>query len=116
MGRDIDNGTVDRVAEALCNKWSGDDEAWEGTFGVDRERWRRQALAVVDTLDLIQEQADRPVLTYDDPPAPKGNPLVAGPDRVWATHYEFIPSIRVVSEWEPRMIDADSMRAWEPSP
>lgn len=68
--------------------------------------------AVLGELQLTEEQATRPVLAYDDPAAPKRTNLIAGPDLVWATHFEFMPSTRLVSEWEPRMEHADSMRPW----
>ena len=67
---------------------------------------------LLETLNLREETATRPVLVYDDPPAPKHTNLVQAPELVWATHFEFIPSVRLVSDFEPQVEHADSMRPW----
>jgi hypothetical protein len=67
---------------------------------------------VAAEFNLTEETQNRPVLAYDDPPAPQENNRVGGPDQVWATHYELVPSSRHVSEWEPRIEHANHMRPW----
>lgn len=52
MGRHIDNATVDRVAQVLCD---GDKAKWD--HDPSRQHYRRQALAAVDVMTLAHEVA-----------------------------------------------------------
>lgn len=102
---------IDKVAKALTGL-AIDPVPDRGTYRLTHEDALNVAQAAIDALGLRKETANRPVLAYDDPPTRKDNRMVQGPDGFWATHFEFVPSFRLVSEWYPHVEHADSMRPW----
>jgi len=115
---------TDRIAEVLIehgnwgfNGWADDqmqqlcDCGYLFTGGL-QEHAAHVAEQIETALHLTEETANRLVLIYNDPPAPKRNNLINGPDQVWATHYEMVPSTRYTTEWEPRVEHADPTCPW----
>jgi hypothetical protein len=100
--------------KCLCG-WNGDDPRAHVAEQI-AEALKADERAVRETLGDTEETTTRPVLVYDDPPAPKRTNLVNAPEEVWATHFEFVSSRRFIGQWEPHMEHADSMRPWSPVP
>lgn len=109
-----DNAHLDRVAEAIWRATLPEDHpsylAWDDAPAPLRNDYRRMAQAAMDALELAEETANRTILTYNDPPEPHHGDFLDGP--VWATHYEWVPSTRLVTEWSPKRQHANTRRPW----